>query len=802
MVSFLQRVRQVDHKQQQLQFTEIAVVYLFTLLSGCGFAQLKERQIDNSSEVAVVDQGIVFTRSSPFTQLSNDATPIVRLTGVVGNDVARIFSDSNCQTSVGTATANSSSVFVTLSVVLTEGDHDLYFQIERSGQLIVNCSSQSVLYTVDITPPSVPTNLTITQPLNNLNYSLQPTFQVSNTQVGDSIRLYSSSDCTGDLITSAWAANQQTELVTNLYSFSQLISNSSLINGKVQVYARAIDAAGNLSACSTDFYEYTYLPWIGSSSMVGHYCQYRTTYQNDLQIVYSGDKVMIGNPDDRGAAPVNGESCPSSAQAGDQYGSVTYYQYDNTNSRTYLRGTIANGLFGYDLAAQGQQLLVSAPGVSHVYLYEGTNLLADLFSSNYDMTDRFGESIDFYGNTIVIGAPQEDANLQVITNGTTSSADNSLINSGAVFVYYRTGNSWNQQAYIKAWNATTNSEFGKEVKVYKNRIAVLTADSSCSVGVQNTSTPDSTLNNCTDRGAIHIFKRAVNLNWELETYIKPSDLTYNFLTGFAFDQDRIAVQRNDGKIDIYQLTTNWQRQAILTPSNHADISAIYAGFGKTLDFHQNKLAVLNQFDDLNLDVIQNSNTIVEDYSALKKDGGIYIFEYSNSEWTQVAHLKNSVDVWSDGVQQLQMTSMSYQDGLLYAIYNPTGTTGEDVSTISPKFTSFRSMTEARVISGLPFEKSNLNSLNISVDVAVGIIASTYGEKYRYKLGLKSNIDCSVEQDYSAVISRGTPINNSLASYNHGDEIRLCILGSYQIGKIYEQFLNAATVIEWTKDTSY
>ena len=96
MVSFFQRVRKVDHKQQQLQFTEIAVVYLFIFLSGCGFAQLKERQIDNSSEAASIDLGIVFTRSSLFTQLSSDATPIVRLTGVAGNDVARIFSDSNC----------------------------------------------------------------------------------------------------------------------------------------------------------------------------------------------------------------------------------------------------------------------------------------------------------------------------------------------------------------------------------------------------------------------------------------------------------------------------------------------------------------------------------------------------------------------------------------------------------------------------------------------------------------------------------------------------------------------------------
>ena len=46
----------------------------------------------------------------------------------------------------------------------------------------------------------------------------------------------------------------------------------------------------------------------------------------------------------------------------------------------------------------------------------------------------------------------EDSNQTTITNGTSASSDDSNANSGAVYVYKRTGTSWAQEAYIKAAN--------------------------------------------------------------------------------------------------------------------------------------------------------------------------------------------------------------------------------------------------------------------------------------------------------------------------------------------------------------
>ena len=61
------------------------------------------------------------------------------------------------------------------------------------------------------------------------------------------------------------------------------------------------------------------------------------------------------------------------------------------------------------------------------------------------------------GNTIAVGFHLEDSGAKGI-NGDQSDA--SAEDSGAVYVYTRTGTSWNPAAYVKASNTTPASEFG------------------------------------------------------------------------------------------------------------------------------------------------------------------------------------------------------------------------------------------------------------------------------------------------------------------------------------------------------
>ena len=60
-------------------------------------------------------------------------------------------------------------------------------------------------------------------------------------------------------------------------------------------------------------------------------------------------------------------------------------------------------------------------------------------AANNDVGDSFGQSLDLDNNTLVTGAPFEDSNQKTITNGTSASSDDSLSNSGAVYIYSFTG---------------------------------------------------------------------------------------------------------------------------------------------------------------------------------------------------------------------------------------------------------------------------------------------------------------------------------------------------------------------------
>ena len=74
---------------------------------------------------------------------------------------------------------------------------------------------------------------------------------------------------------------------------------------------------------------------------------------------------------------------------------------------------------------------------------------AYLKASNTEVGDGFGFSVAISGDTVVVGAHEEDSNATGV-NG--DQADNSAADSGAAYVFTRSGATWSQQAYLKASN--------------------------------------------------------------------------------------------------------------------------------------------------------------------------------------------------------------------------------------------------------------------------------------------------------------------------------------------------------------
>ena len=78
-------------------------------------------------------------------------------------------------------------------------------------------------------------------------------------------------------------------------------------------------------------------------------------------------------------------------------------------------------------------------------------------ASNADRGDGFGSSLALDGNTLVVGAPNEDSGA-VGTLG--EQQNNTAGDAGAVYVFVRSEGMWTQEAYLKASNTDARDQFG------------------------------------------------------------------------------------------------------------------------------------------------------------------------------------------------------------------------------------------------------------------------------------------------------------------------------------------------------
>ncbi|HEX7481628.1 MAG TPA: cadherin-like beta sandwich domain-containing protein, partial [Polyangiales bacterium] len=133
--------------------------------------------------------------------------------------------------------------------------------------------------------------------------------------------------------------------------------------------------------------------------------------------------------------------------------------------------TLAVGAYGEDSNGtgvnSGTQADDSALYSGAVYVFTRSGITwsqqAYVKASNTGANDGFGYAVSLSadGNTLAVGAYREDSNGTGVNSGT--QADDSATNSGAVYVFTRSGISWSQQAYVKASNTGAGDVFGSAV---------------------------------------------------------------------------------------------------------------------------------------------------------------------------------------------------------------------------------------------------------------------------------------------------------------------------------------------------
>jgi len=224
-------------------------------------------------------------------------------------------------------------------------------------------------------------------------------------------------------------------------------------------------------------------------------------------LVLDRDTLVVGAPnEDSAATGINGDDSDNS-----QVGSGAAYVFSMDSGGVWSQQS-------YIKASNAQGNQFDVPG------------------GESDMGDRFGTSIDLYGDTLVVGARSEDSGA-VGVNGNQGDDYYNGLDTGAAYVFTRdSGGAWSQQAYIKAsnpdggnWNDDTSGSYIGDPELFGSSIAVdghllaigAPREDSSATGINGDQTDDS----ATDAGAVYVFVRDEHGDWSQEAYIKSSNTT-------------------------------------------------------------------------------------------------------------------------------------------------------------------------------------------------------------------------------------------------------------------------------------
>jgi hypothetical protein len=241
-------------------------------------------------------------------------------------------------------------------------------------------------------------------------------------------------------------------------------------------------------------------------------------------VALSGDTAVIGAwGEDSNASGVNGNQTDNSAPSS---GAAYVFIRNGTTwtQQAYLKAsnTGASDRFGWSVALSGETVVVGADGeassatgingsqsnnnagqsgAAYVFVRNGTTWTqqAYLKASNTGAEDRFGYSVSVSADAIAVGSYKEDSNA---TGSNGNQSDNSAIDSGAAYVFARSGITWTQQAYLKPSNTGANDYFGSAVAVAGDTVVVgAIGEASGAAGINGNQSD----NSAPESGAAYVF---------------------------------------------------------------------------------------------------------------------------------------------------------------------------------------------------------------------------------------------------------------------------------------------------------
>lgn len=410
-------------------------------------------------------------------------------------------------------------------------------------------------------------------------------------------------------------------------------------------------------------------------------------------VAISGNTAVVGAPEEfSNSRIINGDQSDNSAvRAGAAYVFVreggiwiqqAYLKPSNLDPEDYFGSSVA--IFGNTIVVGASREDSDASGVNgdefsdpsqsfnsgaaYVFVREGVTWAqqAYLKASNPGEGDSFGASVAIDGETILVGALAEDSSATGIDG---DQNDNGNTNSGAAYVFARIGNTWTQEAYLKASNV--GGFFGCSVAI-SGGTAVIGArtEPSNSTGVDG----DQNDNSAGGAGAAYIFTHD-GASWSQQAYLKASNTQADDQFGHS-----VAISGETVVVGAYKEdsdSTTFGSDQFSDPSANFDSGAAYVFVRDGASWSQQaylKARNTGQWDEFGKAVAISDDTIIigacsEDSGATGVDGdfldnnaqesgAVYVYMRGGTTWTYHSYLKppnteaqdefgNTVSIWGD-----------------------------------------------------------------------------------------------------------------------------------------------------------
>ena len=252
--------------------------------------------------------------------------------------------------------------------------------------------------------------------------------------------------------------------------------------------------------------------WTLEQEISDEFSGFTSLLQSDFfgsSVSLDGDRLVVGTPEDDGFSGSN----TGAVYIFKRTGTTWTLEQEISDESSGFTSLLQSDFFGSSVSLDGDRLVVGTPedngfsgsntGAVYIFKRTGTTwtLEQEISDKSYGFTslsydDLFGSSVSLDGDRLVVGAPQDDGSGHWNTN------------SGAVYIFKRTGTTWTLEQEISDKSTSLDrlaagDKFGHSISLDEDRLAV-GAPYDDSIGA--------------DKGAVYLFKRTGEI-WTLEQEI-------------------------------------------------------------------------------------------------------------------------------------------------------------------------------------------------------------------------------------------------------------------------------------------